>query len=27
MSPVDVDAEWPRYVFERRCPSEWFRPR
>ena len=29
MSPVDVDSEWdwPRYIFERRCSSNWFRPR
>ena len=24
---VDVDATWPAYVYERRCPAEWFRPR
>ena len=27
MAPVDVDESWPRYIFERRCPSVWFRPR
>jgi hypothetical protein len=25
--PADVDETWPRYVFERRCPASWFRPR
>jgi Glycosyltransferase family 17 len=25
--PVDVDESWPRYVRERRCPENWFRPR
>jgi hypothetical protein len=25
--PVDVTEEWPRYVWERRCPASWFRPR
>ena len=23
---VDVDETWPRYIFERRCPENWFRP-
>lgn len=27
MVPVDVDESWPRYVYERRCPANWFRPR
>lgn len=27
MAPVDVDATWPAYIYERRCPPEWFRPR
>lgn len=27
MRPVDVDESWPRYVFERRCPENWFRVR
>lgn len=27
MAPVDVDETWPAYVYERRCPTEWFRPR
>jgi Glycosyltransferase family 17 len=25
--PVDVDRTWPKYVYERRCPEIWFRPR
>ena len=25
--PVEVDETWPVYVYERRCPKEWFRPR
>lgn len=25
--PADVDETWPRYVYERRCPDSWFRPR
>jgi hypothetical protein len=25
--PVDVDRTWPRYVYERRCPESWWRPR
>ena len=25
--PVEADESWPRYVRERRCPAEWFRPR
>lgn len=25
--PVDVDETWPRYIYERRCPETWFRPR
>ena len=25
--PVEVDESWPAYVFERRCPPEWFRAR
>lgn len=25
--PVDVDETWPRYVYERKCPPSWFRPR
>jgi len=25
--PVDVDRSWPRYIYERRCPANWFRPR
>lgn len=24
---ADVDETWPRYVYERRCPASWFRPR
>ena len=27
LEPVDVDGTWPKWVAERRCPSEWFRPR
>lgn len=27
MTPVDVDDTWPRFISERRCPTEWFRPR
>lgn len=27
MIAVDVDETWPRYVYERRCPDSWFRPR
>lgn len=27
MRPVEVDRTWPRYVWERRCPESWFRPR
>lgn len=25
--PVDVDETWPAYIYERRCPQSWFRPR
>jgi hypothetical protein len=24
---VDVDETWPRYIQDRRCPGDWFRPR
>lgn len=24
---VDVDDSWPRWIYERKCPSTWFRPR
>ena len=27
MTPVEVNDEWPAYIVERRCPTEWFRPR
>lgn len=27
LRPADVDASWPRWVAERRCPPVWFRPR
>jgi len=27
VEPVDVDETWPAYVYERRCPANWFRPR
>lgn len=23
----EVDESWPRWIYERRCPSKWFRPR
>ena len=25
--PVDVDETWPKWIAERKCPPEWFRPR
>ena len=25
--PVDIDASWPKYVTEHRCPDNWFRLR
>ena len=25
--PVDVDGTWPRWIVDRKCPPEWFRPR
>jgi len=25
--PVDVDETWPQWIYKRRCPPEWFRPR
>jgi Glycosyltransferase family 17 len=25
--PVEVGPDWPRYIRERRCPPNWFRPR
>jgi hypothetical protein len=25
--PVDVDETWPRWIFQRKCPPSWFRPR
>lgn len=25
MQPVEVDETWPRYIYERRCPANWFR--
>jgi hypothetical protein len=25
--PAEVDETWPRWVYERRCPEGWFRPR
>lgn len=25
--PVNVDETWPRWVYERKCPENWFRPR
>lgn len=27
LHPVDVDESWPAWVYERRCPPGWFRPR
>ena len=24
---VDVDESWPRFIYERRCPADWYRPR
>jgi hypothetical protein len=24
---VDVDETWPRWIYERKCPQTWFRPR
>jgi hypothetical protein len=27
LMPVDVDESWPRWVYERNCPGNWFRPR
>jgi hypothetical protein len=27
MRPVDVDQSWPEYIYKRRCPDNWFRPR
>lgn len=27
MFAVDVDETWPKYVYERKCPETWFRPR
>lgn len=27
MTPVEVDATFPAYIRERRCPESWFRPR
>ena len=25
--PVDIDATWPRWIRERKCPETWWRPR
>lgn len=25
--PIDVDESWPPFIYERRCPENWFRPR
>jgi Glycosyltransferase family 17 len=27
LQPADVDETWPKWVYERRCPVSWFRPR
>lgn len=24
---VDVDESWPKWIYERKCPENWFRPR
>jgi hypothetical protein len=26
LQPAEVDETWPAYIYERRCPPEWFRP-
>jgi hypothetical protein len=25
LTPVQVGKEWPRWIYERRCPDDWFR--
>jgi hypothetical protein len=27
MVPATIDASWPRYIREGRCPDNWYRPR
>jgi beta-1,4-mannosyl-glycoprotein beta-1,4-N-acetylglucosaminyltransferase len=27
LTPVEVDETWPRWIYEKRCPSSWYRPR
>lgn len=27
LEPADVDDSWPSFIYERRCPASWFRPR
>lgn len=27
MVPVEVDESWPRWIYERKCPDSWWRPR
>ena len=27
LTPVDVDKTWPSWIYERKCPDSWFRPR
>jgi len=27
LTPVDVDESWPRWIYQRKCPPMWFRPR
>ncbi len=27
LEPVDVDESWPKWVRDRQCPENWFRPR
>jgi hypothetical protein len=27
LNAVDVDETWPRYIYDRKCPESWFRPR
>lgn len=27
LTPIDIDETFPKYIRERRCPENWFRPR
>lgn len=27
LEPVELDDTWPEWIYHRRCPSSWFRPR